>query len=803
MVELKDKQIFIDGKPKLILAGEIHYFRLAKEDWQDRIDKLKAAGFNTVATYIPWICHEMNRGEFDLDGHTRPELDVEGFIELCAQNDLYFIARPGPFIMAEMKNEGIPSWVIRDYPEIKPLSWDGVRVECNTVDYSNPDFLRCAKNWYAQIMPLLGKHLQPNGGNIIGVQLDNEIGMLSWCANAPDLTETVLDKFEAYLAQTYDGEQLALRYPFDIHERSVFRKSVQSPEETYVLELKKDLGHFMRQRFSDYVDTLRRYAVEFGIKDVPYLINIHGTAGGRGLTYMIGVSQLYKAYTQSDEYFPGSDIYLGALTMDNFQDLYLLNGYMEAVNRKNQPLASFEFECGDANYGETFGSRTDVSGADFKARMCVAQGNKALNCYLFCGGVNYKDSSFDDGNCRIACTGERHGFAAPVSPEGELNYTYDRMARAMKILGASGDKLASMWEERDGLAMGFIPDYYMTEYCYPKSEKEKNIQDNLIRYRGQDGFERFARTLLLDNFRFSAVNIQDSLLNCKYTPVLAVFSASYMDNAVQKKLADYVREGGRLVLYGAVPSMDMEGNPCTVLKDLMGIGAMELYQGRPGFFPALQPVGYIADSAEISVMDAWTFEVNDCTPLLVTADTGKTAAFEKDLGAGKVLVMGTPYICHLENWKRMFASLGCKPELSHDVKYHGLFMTMMKNAEEERFLHILNLDGFEKHACITYKGKVLFDGQKLRIGSKEGLMLPLDMDVDGKRIIYSTAEIAKHSPDSMLLRLTQKSDTIVFGGTGLIVPSENYVLHEENGRTVVQSRIDARAEESFIEIVFA
>ena len=107
MVKLEDKALWINGKREIIVSGEIHYYRLEKSEWQDRITKLKESGCNAVASYIPWICHEEEEGVFDLTGWERENLDVVGFIDLCAANDLYFVARPGPFIMAEMKNEGI------------------------------------------------------------------------------------------------------------------------------------------------------------------------------------------------------------------------------------------------------------------------------------------------------------------------------------------------------------------------------------------------------------------------------------------------------------------------------------------------------------------------------------------------------------------------------------------------------------------------------------------------------------------------------------------------------------------------
>lgn len=794
MVGFKNKQFIIDGKAKLILAGEIHYFRLDKADWQDRIDKLKAAGFNAVASYIPWICHESQEGDFDFDGHSRPELDVEGFIELCAQNDLYFIARPGPFIMAEMKNEGIPHWVAQKYPQVKCATWDGRPSNNATIDYLNPDFLRCVRNWYAHIMTILKAHLQPKGGNVIAVQLDNEIGMISWCSNTPDLTPVTLEDFRSWLKE--NGRSQA--YPFPMDDDMAFASGIQSPTEDYVLTLKKDLGHYMRHRTAKYVRALADYAKENGVTQVPYLINIHGTGGGRGLTYMIGVSQLYEAYTLSDEFLSGSDIYLGALDMDNFQDLYLLNGYMESVNRKDQPLTSLEFECGDANYGETYSSRTDISGVDFKTRMCVAQGNRLLNCYLFCGGRNYKIYGLDDGNGRIAITGERHGFAAPVSPEGELNYTYSRMARVMKLMGTHADKLADMTEERDDIALGFIPDYYMTEFCYPKSEREKQMQEDVVRFRGQQGIERFARGMLLNNFRFTSINIQDKDVSQWDTPVLVVFSATYMDGALQEKLVRFMESGRSVLFYGAMPLMDMEGRPCTILKDALGIGAVKNYTGDGHYYLAVQPVGPLAGCAEVATAYAQTYAIDGAQAILETADKHEITAFLKAVGDGKALVMGTHYICHLENLKNLLSWLGAAPGLTQDAAYHGLFMTMDKNDAGEAYLHILNLDGFEKHMHVYYGGEALFEGRQLRIGARDGLMLPLNMTLDGQKIIYTTAEIMAREADHWILRPTQEQDVIVLEGTGRVKPSEAYDICENDGRTVVTSRINGKLEQDIV-----
>ncbi|HBI74105.1 MAG TPA: glycosyl hydrolase, partial [Lachnospiraceae bacterium] len=168
MLKYADKQFYLDGKPVLLMAGEIHYYRLDPSEWQPRIDELKSAGFNTVATYIPWVCHEHVEGDIDLTGKYNERHNIKAFIELCEANDLYLFLRPGPFIMAEMKNDGIPHWVYKKYPWIIPSGFDGQEATTPTLDYLAPDFLKAVKNWYHAIMTLISSHIPSKGGKVIG-----------------------------------------------------------------------------------------------------------------------------------------------------------------------------------------------------------------------------------------------------------------------------------------------------------------------------------------------------------------------------------------------------------------------------------------------------------------------------------------------------------------------------------------------------------------------------------------------------------------------------------------------------------
>jgi beta-galactosidase len=135
MIEIRKRQLIIDGSARIVMCGEIHYFRVPREEWGDRIASLKAAGCTAVASYIPWLFHELPDGSIDVTGRSLPERDIAGFIDLCRDAGLWFVARPGPFIMAELKNEGLPYRLYTEHPEIVPTGWDGLPTTTATVDY--------------------------------------------------------------------------------------------------------------------------------------------------------------------------------------------------------------------------------------------------------------------------------------------------------------------------------------------------------------------------------------------------------------------------------------------------------------------------------------------------------------------------------------------------------------------------------------------------------------------------------------------------------------------------------------------
>ena len=152
------ERFYLDGEPFTIRSGAIHYFRVPRPYWRDRLLKLKECGFNTVETYVAWNVHESHEGDFDFSG----EKDVAAFLRTAQELGLYAIVRPGPFICAEWEAGGFPAWLFADR---------NMRLRCNCAPYMQK-VERYFKRLFAELSPCAIEH----GGNVILWQVENEYG---------------------------------------------------------------------------------------------------------------------------------------------------------------------------------------------------------------------------------------------------------------------------------------------------------------------------------------------------------------------------------------------------------------------------------------------------------------------------------------------------------------------------------------------------------------------------------------------------------------------------------------------------
>ena len=90
-------------------AVEVCYYRVSRDLWELYLLRATQFGADAISTYIPWMWHEPEEGRFDLTGEADERRDLVTFLNLCREFGLGFVAKPGPFVDAELLGGGVPN----------------------------------------------------------------------------------------------------------------------------------------------------------------------------------------------------------------------------------------------------------------------------------------------------------------------------------------------------------------------------------------------------------------------------------------------------------------------------------------------------------------------------------------------------------------------------------------------------------------------------------------------------------------------------------------------------------------------
>lgn len=155
---LGDSVFLLDGKPFQMISGEMHYPRVPREAWRQRMQMAKAMGLNTIGTYVFWNLHEPQKGVYDFKGNN----DIAAFVKIAQEEGLWVVLRPSPYVCAEWEFGGYPYWLQND---------KGLIVRSKEASYTKA---------YRNYLMAVGKQLAPlqinHGGNVLMVQIENEYG---------------------------------------------------------------------------------------------------------------------------------------------------------------------------------------------------------------------------------------------------------------------------------------------------------------------------------------------------------------------------------------------------------------------------------------------------------------------------------------------------------------------------------------------------------------------------------------------------------------------------------------------------
>jgi beta-galactosidase len=153
--QIGKQDFLLDGRQLEIRCGEMHFARIPREYWRDRLRRAKAMGLNTVCAYLFWNFHEWEPGRFDWQG----QADAAEFCRIAQEEGLWVILRPGPYACAEWEMGGLPWWLLKQ--DVKMRSRD-------------PGFMTPARRWLVEVGRVLGPLQVTRGGPILMVQVENE-----------------------------------------------------------------------------------------------------------------------------------------------------------------------------------------------------------------------------------------------------------------------------------------------------------------------------------------------------------------------------------------------------------------------------------------------------------------------------------------------------------------------------------------------------------------------------------------------------------------------------------------------------
>lgn len=386
-LSINNHYISFGNKPFIPVTGEFHFSRYASQYWEESIKKMKAGGINVIATYVFWNIHEEQEGRFNWSGN----LDVRKFVELCAKNNMYAIVRIGPFCHGEIRNGGLPDWLLG-----KPLN----------IRSNDKEYLGYVDKLYQAIGQQLQHLYYKDGGPIIGIQIENEYqhSAAPWGLTYPgqrlDLTASERD-----LAATQEGVGVA------------------------------DGNNPYASLGNDHMKVLKSLAVAAGMEVPLYTATGWGNAAIiPNESVPVTAAYAYPFWTPKRDLSP---FFL-------FKDMHKVPDYAP-VRYKPEDYPAFPAELGSGIMSVY--TRRPIAvhkSMDAMINRCLGSGANGVGYYMYHGGSTPRGEHYYFSDEAYGLPKISYDFQAPVGEYGQVREGFHRLKLLHFFLQDFGDILAPM-----------------------------------------------------------------------------------------------------------------------------------------------------------------------------------------------------------------------------------------------------------------------------------------------------------------------------------------------------------------------
>jgi beta-galactosidase len=590
-VSFDERGLVIDGKYFPLVSGEFHYWRHNPIFWKKILQTMKDAGLEIVSTYIPWNFHELTPGTFDFDGKTNPARDLPAFLELCQDMGLKVIVRPGPFIAAEWPNGGLPD-------------------DLTNIDHLDPKFFERSKQWISAVCGVLAPYQYTRGGPIVLYQIENEIFFPGWTKPSKPYgrdqqaytydVEFVMGKYRSWLEAEYKSIE-----EFNKVNGLQYKNFAEVPPPNFrkdPLSLSLNSWGFVSDAIMDYFRNLKDEFVRGGM-EVPCYANI-------------GQFVVFYDYQRMERIVNsvGLDLYMFNLLPG--EEALVVNWYNRLFAARQKFPWSPEFQCG------IWRSWSDQTGfitgrhQEYLTLLSLATGLRGFNYYMFVNRDRWSYSAVDELG------------------EPEFDGKYDVLKRDIALA-------KQLTHDTHLAAVGLI--WHLAHNQKHLIDKYKDWQEAGNYFLDRQGpketaewWSTFAELTRMDA-DFDLVVLPTGDLS-RYSAVIYA-GPDFIDNESFKKLSDYLKQGGTLLVTSGLPRKNLELKAPPEIKtfakgiensrNLRTVSPQELQQ----VFSDLKILRFVSTEGNGILSNLFKGIDGRYTLFLVnTSDSARVATYEMDPG---------------------------------------------------------------------------------------------------------------------------------------------------------------------------
>ncbi len=300
---------------------------------------------------------------------------------------------------------------------------------------------------------------------------------------------------------------------------------------------------------------------------------------------------------------------------------------------------------------------------------------------MFSQGINPRGKGF---------FGKTFYFQTPLDHKAEKSPLYSSIKKVDRFINSEKDDLL-LSETKANICVGFYKPYFYTELTTSQLLKEKRLDVEKLglsldpRFvREEIFFNGLLRGLQTLNFNYDIRDLENSSVGnfLKYKQ-LWVVTTEFMDADTQRFLVSYVKKGGHLIMYPAVPTLDTYLNPCTILRDELKIPFTK--STSPNKVNAFGIEDVFTMFREKQIFEATEQET------VAKTEHGEACGINKKVGEGMITVLGFAFGYTSDEHLHIFEKIVSLNQIKREVKVSDPnIQFVIRKGKKYSYLFLLN-----------------------------------------------------------------------------------------------------------------